>query len=262
MEIPALTLIFQCWIPILAFRRVLLGVVCAGAALCGHAAGETPIWSRPHPLSELDASTVLRSTRPVDSERANQSPPEVLDEIVLTSTDTRISLGPLEIGYSTLLGELDFSIFLVGTISGDPGAFPLLYNSVGLFLATNPVEGGARWEGQVAGIDSSEGDSGGNMILGDAEVVLTDFADPRVDVMFSGLQDLDTGSARDDMSWLGLQVTDGAFSALEGSSLMSGRFYGPQQQEVGGVFDRNQIVGAFGGSRDTASSMPGTGKHR
>ena len=183
----------------------------------------------------------------------------MLNEIVLTSFDTRISLGPFEIRQSSLVGELDYSMFILGTVSGDPGALPLVYDSVGLFLATNPAEGRARWEGQVAGIDSSAGDSGGAMILGDVAVILTDFADPRVDVLFSGLQDLETGTAREDMSWLGLRVADGAFFAHEGSSSISGRFYGPEQQEVGGTFDRNEIVGAFGGSRDVATAVPDMG---
>ncbi len=244
---------------IAACRRALLGLACAGVVLCGHAAGQAPVQSGPELESRADSGVPIRSTYPDESERANQSPREVLNEIVLTSVDTRISLGPLAIRQSTLLGELEYSMFIVGTISGDPGAFPLVYDSVGLFLATNPVEGGARWDGQVAGIDSGEGDPGGAMILGDAEVILTDFTDPQVDVIFSGLQDLDTGSARDDMSWLGLQVTGGAFFSQEGSSSISGRFFGPQQQEVGGTFDRNQIVGAFGGSRDIATAMPETG---
>ena len=158
-----------------------------------------------------------------------------------------------------MIGELDYSMFLVGTVSGDPGALPLVYDSAGLFLATNPVEGGARWDGQVAGIESSAGDSGASMILGDAAVILTDFDDPRVDVIFSRMQDLDTGSSREDMSWLGLRVADGVFFAQDGSSSISGRFYGPQQQEVGGTFDRNQIVGAFGASRDIATAVPDSG---
>ena len=245
-----LALIFMSWPgrPTTVWRRVLLGVFCAGVAISGQAV-----------QAEATDHSLLASGVSDAPERANHSPAAALSETVLTSTDTQISLGPLKIRYSTLLGELDYSIFMVGTISGDPGAFPFVFDSAGLFLATNPAEGGARWEGQVAGIDSSAADSGGNMILGVAEVVLTDFADPRVDVVFSGLQDLGTGSARDDMSWLGLQVTDGAFFALEDSSSITGRFYGPQQQEVGGTFDRNQIVGAFGGSRDIATAMPGTG---
>ena len=226
---------------------------------CGHAAGEAANHSGPELESWADTGVPIRSSYPDDSDRANQSPQGVLNEVVLTSIDTRISLGPLEIGTSTLLGELDYSMFLVSTISGDPGAPQLVYDSAGLFLATNPVEGGARWEGQVAGIDSSAGDTGGSMILGDAEVILSDFADPRVDVIFSGLQDLDTGSDREDMSWMGLRVAGGAFFAQEGSSAISGRFYGPQQQEVGGIFDRNQIVGAFGASRDIATAVPGSG---
>ena len=236
-----------------------MGIACAGVVLCGHAAAEAPILSDLKLKSQADARVPIRSTYPDDRERADQSPPEVLNEMVLTSVDTRISLGPVEIRQSTLLGELEYSMFILGSISGDPGALPLYYDSVGLFLATNPVEGGARWEGQVAGIDSRAGDSGGAMILGDAEVILTDFANPRVDVNFSGLKDLDTGFAREDMSWVGLAVADGAFFAQEGSSSISGRFYGPEQQEVGGTFDRNRIVGVFGGSRDIATAMPDIG---
>ena len=57
-------------------------------------------------------------------------------------------------------------------------------------------------------------------------------------------------SARDlalpSMQWSGLAIgTDGRF----GASDIRATFYGPNHEEVGGVFERNNIVGAFGAKR-------------
>ena len=51
------------------------------------------------------------------------------------------------------------------------------------------------------------------------------------------------------MNWTGIAVTGGAFAAAS-SGTIEGRFYGPDHEEVGGVFERNEILGAFGAARD------------
>ena len=51
------------------------------------------------------------------------------------------------------------------------------------------------------------------------------------------------------MAWTGLALTDGGFETGAAGDSISGRFYGPDHEEVGGVFERNRIVGAFGAAR-------------
>jgi len=41
----------------------------------------------------------------------------------------------------------------------------------------------------------------------------------------------------------------GAFGWQDDASMIEGRFYGSDHQEVGGIFERNQLTGAFGASR-------------
>ncbi len=58
------------------------------------------------------------------------------------------------------------------------------------------------------------------------------------------------GERWDDMTWRGMTVTKDGFGHRAGpGDTISGRFFGPGQEEVGGVFERAGIAGAFGGVR-------------
>jgi hypothetical protein len=85
-------------------------------------------------------------------------------------------------------------------------------------------------------------------IFGDARIDIDNLSDPDVDVSFTGIRDVTAGTALPDMGWHDVSLIDGAFN--DGSSpTISGAFYGPVQQEVGGVFDRDGVTGAFGARR-------------
>lgn len=51
------------------------------------------------------------------------------------------------------------------------------------------------------------------------------------------------------MTWDDVPVLGGRFSDGTGSNSLEGTFYGDNHEEVGGIFERNQIIGAFGASR-------------
>ena len=51
------------------------------------------------------------------------------------------------------------------------------------------------------------------------------------------------------MTWDGLAVTNGTFGTGSQGDSIQGRFYGPNHEEVGGIFERDHIIGAFGGGR-------------
>ena len=119
--------------------------------------------------------------------------------------------------------------------------------SDGLYSATNPTgSGSASWAGIMTGWDvgSYEAPSSGP-VLGEATVDIDDLSDPDVDVSFTHIYDMTGGIRHPDMHWSDLALTDGAFT--DGAPrTISGAFYGPRQQEAGGVFKRDGIAGAFG----------------
>ena len=86
----------------------------------------------------------------------------------------------------------------------------------------------------------------GSVIAGTATITVALGADPTVDVGFTDMHNLNAGTPRDDLTWSGLDLQDGRF----GDDTIDGRFYGPQGKEVGGVFQRDQMIGGFGAKRE------------
>ena len=123
--------------------------------------------------------------------------------------------------------------------------------------------GSATWAGVMVGMESPESGSdkalallrsGPDVFLGDARITINDFATPDVDVLFTGVYNVTEGTSRNDMSWQNLRVQDdGLFGGLagdrDGNEYIAGMFTGPRNQEVGGEFRRDGIVGAFGAKR-------------
>ena len=158
-----------------------------------------------------------------------------------------------ELNVAEFGGWMSHSFFLVNVwnpVDRDPlhpseSAFSHTY-SIGSASGSNPTTGSATWTGVMAGIDVREGASTfGNIVEGDAQVSIDDFYRPAIDVMLSNIRDRQTGGQHGNITWNNLQLSRGAFS----TSNLSGRFYGPNHEEVGGVFLRNQIDGAFGAGR-------------
>ena len=132
---------------------------------------------------------------------------------------------------------LDDSVFAVvdDTVAVSFGASP----------GTTPAgTGGGVWRGAIVGVDTLTGER----IAGDVVVDIDDFANPDVDVAFSAIEDLH-GGARAALRWENVPVNAGAFQARDAAGLIEGRFYGAGHGEVGGIFERGQLLGAFGASR-------------
>ena len=124
----------------------------------------------------------------------------------------------------------------------------------GASLLEHVVEGSAIWSGGVVAVDLGTGPSRRHLVVGDAEIQIDDFTTPIADISFTGLTDLETGAARDDIAWTGLEVADGHFFSDGESGTVDGRFYGPVQQDVAGTFLRDQLHGAFQASRPAGES--------
>lgn len=108
----------------------------------------------------------------------------------------------------------------------------------------NPESGVTTWNGVMVGATET-----GQVVHGDAEIGIggLNSPDPYVDVSFTGIWNFGADASVPNITWDGLPLTDGAFSAENGS--IRGVFYGPSHDEVGGVFDRNRIIGSFGAVR-------------
>ncbi len=118
--------------------------------------------------------------------------------------------------------------------------------SIGNATDTNPaLSGNATWRGGMVG--GSVG-SGRSLVRGDATLTL-DVAQMAMDVDFTDIRSVDTGQSWADMTWDGLAVTNGTFGTGSQGDSIQGRFYGPEHEEVGGIFERDHIIGAFGAGR-------------
>ncbi len=162
-----------------------------------------------------------------------------------TETKNADGITAREIGYGAWLDYNAFSTSLATYYRGADedgyyAAFVYGY-SFGDDSGSRPVGGSATWTGAMTGA----GLEFQNAVQGDAAVTV-DFARNNAGVAFTNIKDLGTRSGLPSMEWSGLAIgTDGRF----GASDIKATFYGPDHEEVGGIFERNNIVGAFGAKR-------------
>ena len=193
--------------------------------------------------------------------------------------------------YRALAGWMDHSFYLIETPRGGapPGGAArgdryYRAHSVGNVTGTDPVLSGgaaATWSGVMWGLvmtDPGLSDPDA-FVHGDATVTVSgsgDKADLAVDVAFTDIRHEATGARLEDMRWDDLPLRSGAFgidpvgdvhaetSRHPASVGISGRFYGPNHEEAGGLFGstevmpgshaaggvRTEVSGAFGARRD------------
>ena len=153
------------------------------------------------------------------------------------------SIAGTAIDYNAYGGWLQHSFFVVEVGRIAEGLFkntPIIHSySVGDAANTNPVVAGGSgtWSGVMVGADVSQTSTRGNLIQGNAEITIADFADPQADIAFTQIFDLNTKTQRGDMSWSDIEVTAGGFASGADGESIEGRFYGPSHQEVGGFFE-------------------------
>ncbi len=186
---------------------------------------------------------------------------------------------------------MDHSFFLIETprLGVSPGGTAPDHRyyraySAGNTAGTDPDLSGERavtWSGVMRGLlmtnpDQSMPDA---FVHGDAMVTVSSRpggADLVVDVAFTNIRHEATGAGIEDMRWRDLPLRSGAFgispvsadaaeiSRHPASQGISGRFYGPNHEEAGGLFGRREVLldahaaagvraevsGAFGARRD------------
>ena len=150
-----------------------------------------------------------------------------------------------DVEYGAWLDHSAFAIwatsYYLGAISDGSYAGVVEGYSFGNDSGSRPLSGSAIWEGVMTGVDVEFL----NAVQGDAAVTV-DFARNDAGVAFTNVHDLYARSALPSMEWSGLAIgADGKFGAGD----LLATFYGPNHAEVGGVFERNEIVGAFGAKR-------------
>ena len=164
-------------------------------------------------------------------------------------------------GYEAYGGWLEHSLFgtrltrFTEEAGPSRGAAVVSSYSLGFSTGENPsAEGSARWEGLMLGRDLRASAGRGRVIRGDADVTVEfGVAAITADVAFTDIVNIETGAAQNDMVWRGMTVEDGGFARRNApGDTVSGRFYSPNEEEVGGVFERDGIAGAFGGRRTSA----------
>ncbi len=152
------------------------------------------------------------------------------------------------VGYG---GWLDHGYFVVNTgVAGEPAQ--VVSYSKGEASGTNPDPSGGSgtWTGVMVGSDASQPPKRFNFIRGDAKITIDDFSKPELDIAFTKIQDRDARKNHDDMKWTNVKMENGEFKEKESNrDSIQGRFYGPKHNEVSGVFERDQIIGAFGAKR-------------
>lgn len=104
------------------------------------------------------------------------------------------------------------------------------------------------WTGGAMGVDYSDL-AEDRVLVGNSALtvsLLKDWGEYTVHVAITDLVDVAAGTTYDDMIWRYIPLRDGGFETFE----IRGRFFGPSHEEVGGVFERDQITGAFGATRE------------
>ena len=150
--------------------------------------------------------------------------------------------------YGGWLMESAFSVDMLTINDGPDDESSLLVGiSYGDASGSRPSGLSTSWRGLMVGMSESNGD----VIQGEVTVIVTDNSGANIDLIgFSNVININNGSSSS-ASWNWVNVTvesDGTFSSTTGGDV-DGAFYGTGHTEVGGTFNRNGIIGAFGGTR-------------
>ena len=116
--------------------------------------------------------------------------------------------------------------------------------SFGSSFGTVPSwSGSATWSGSMVGVDARTGERA----AGDALIAVDDFADAHIDIEITGIVGAngDTWAA---LRWEDVPLGADGFTSSNANGFVAGLLFGPDHEEIGGVFERNSLRGAFGAS--------------
>ena len=153
-----------------------------------------------------------------------------------------------EIGLGAWLDYSGFAVSAGAVFDGprDEGYLAAIVSqvSVGESSGRRPqrVSGTATWEGSMVAADTEYR----HAIIG-ASTVQVDLARMDADVRMTNVWDIDARTRLSSFGWTDLPIqANGTFG--NGQTVM-GSFYGPNHEEVGGIFTTSTLIGAFGATR-------------
>lgn len=146
-------------------------------------------------------------------------------------------------------------ILYTNDLDPDQGVIQAFATLNGNTTNTNPMME-ATWTGFVSARDSAVSTDMSSYVTGDARISVRIGEQVMADVHLSDLANVSTGQAYRDVTFDDLVVTGGQFSRYQADdNRISGAFYGPSHEEVGGVFDDPQgLVGSYGAARNPVSN--------
>ena len=195
---------------------------------------------------DTDSSPVATASENVEID-VRQSSAGVTFQQIHGHSDVPLAIGFKDTGSASYLeygGWLEHSMFYL-TVSDQDDGFHADAYSLGAATGTNPVSGSATWTGSVIGVDTHV--IGRGRAFGGKAEINVDFAGADVDVAFTVMTyHSEVNNYHPDITWNDLPLNAGEF----GSDTIHGVFYGPNHEEVGGVFRRDSLLGTFGGTRE------------
>ena len=168
-----------------------------------------------------------------------------------SSTDTGAYLASL----GAWLEHSSFAI-LNESQTSEAGTVDVWYGLALGELTGTPPAGSATWLGIIVGTPVA-GDARGERLVGDAALTYDfpsegDGSRPSLDVAFGGIRNIDRRAAHtvETVLFENVEVSvDGTFGAGFVGSRIQGAFYGSDHAEAAGIFEQQDIVGAFGAHR-------------
>lgn len=216
--------------------------------------GELPI-TGVDPLEEVNVILLSDAIFDLDDRRARVRTWECREDLSFICT---ARLGRLE-AYADPRGEFTYQVlgewehlFVAGVIYDGTTLFA---SAAGVSHENSLPAGGATWIGNMVGVHrppETPLDEAGRLVRGGAEITLPNLRDPAVDVTL-------TPRGLPVLTWIGVPSEGSSFheewavttdaphpGPPNRASYIRGEFYGPNAEEVGGVFERAGIIGAFG----------------
>ena len=150
-------------------------------------------------------------------------------------------------------GWMDYSAFFVNKYIHTTGSSTFLVypQSIGrLYLNDNavlPVAGSASYEGAMVGTNIMTAER----YTGQSSMTANFGEAPTIDIHFTDIMNVSTGDSHSDISYAGVSISDrkGIYGIASDRSYVNGEFAGPDNEEVVGVFEHEDLIGAFGAKR-------------
>ena len=147
--------------------------------------------------------------------------------------------------YGGWLTESAFSIDILTIDDGSNESSALVGVSYGDASDSRPTSGSGRWGGSMVGRHKTED----YLVQGSANIRINSFADNALTILsLFNIKRLDTGASVPNLDWTAVPI-DANGNFISSDRDVKGTFYGNGHTEIGGTFDKDGIIGAFGGPR-------------